>query len=96
MAAAAAAPGVSLDVCPGQWAGLRGNGVLGVVAVTVVLVVNTEMKFTILKVSMKFTSEIYVIQVTTSLAVTVSAETTALAYQTPLTTQYYLLLAESP
>jgi len=41
LAAAAAAPGVSLDVCPGQWAGLRGNGVLGVVAVTVVLVVNT-------------------------------------------------------
>lgn len=41
MAAAAAAPGGSLDVCPGQWAGLRGNGVLGVVAVTVVLVVNT-------------------------------------------------------
>jgi len=39
--AAAAAPGGSLDVCPGQWAGLRGNGIFGVVPVTVVLVVNT-------------------------------------------------------
>ena len=36
------------------------------------------------------------IQVTTYIAATVFAETTALADQNPLTTQFYLLLAESP
>ena len=37
-----------------------------------------------------------ILQVTTYIAATVIAETTALAKQTPLTMQFYLLLAESP
>ena len=36
------------------------------------------------------------VQVTKYIAATVIAETTALADQNPLTTQFYLLLAESP
>ena len=36
------------------------------------------------------------VQVTTYIAATVIAETTVLADQNPLTTQFYLLLAESP
>ena len=39
---------------------------------------------------------IQVIQVTTAIAATVIAETTVIADQNPLTTQFYLLLVESP